>query len=521
MEQGELIDRMCADMYVIASKVDYGFAQFAMPWGPKSKDPYFRKKMAFNRSIEKFAKNCGVMALGNQFYFFNGKIYEKVTEFAVCMAYDKLMMKLGIGCEYAVSKTTRKDLFLNNIIAYNQLHVRNDVIAFSNKVVDLRRANSDSASGTHKFGPEWHVIDYHDYPYQPEAKAPFFMKFLDRVLPDKRQRDILQMFLGLGLIQAQDAFNKNAGGPRGTVELCLILLGSGANGKSVLFNIMCALFGKQHITSVDYETMTAEGDEGMRGRATIRSALFNWSSDSDARKFGQKNTHIFKKIISGEPFQYRLLGQDVETSHTCPYLIFSLNQLPTSIMDGSRGMLRRLQFVNFEVTIPKTQQDPNLAYKIIQSDLPGIFNWVLRGAKEIRRRNFCFPSSDASLKTKVRALLPASPVTAWTIAYGIRAEALAPLEVPTAFKLELMYDSYKSFCENNDAEEVMTQNKFSRCLGKMGFDKKRRADGYYFNTYGITEKYLRTPLMLDMLKDTEADRAAKYETDGKSFIQND
>lgn len=521
MEQGELIDRMCSHMYSIASTDEYEFVKFAMPWGPKNRDFFFQKKMEFNRRMPLFAKNCGIMALGDQFYFFNGKIYEKVTKFAVCMAYDQLMMKLGIGSDYAVSNTTRDKLFLNTIIAYNQLHVRNDVIAFSNKVVDLRKANSESNSGTHKFGPEWHVIDYHDYPYQPEAKAPFFMKFLDEVLPDKRQRDILQMFMGLGLVQTQDAFSKTIGGPRGTVELCLILLGSGANGKSVLFNIMCALFGKQHITSVDYETMTAEGDEGMRGRATIRSALFNWSSDSDARKFGQKNTHIFKKIISGEPFQYRLLGEDVETSHTCPYLIFSLNQLPMSITDGSRGMLRRLQFVNFDVTIPRSRQDPNLAYKIIQSDLPGIFNWVLRGAKEIRRRNFRFPSSDASLKTKVRALLPASPVTAWTIAYGIRSEALAPLEVPMSYKLELLYSSFKAFCENNDADEIMTQNKFSRSLGKMGFEKKRHADGYYFNTYGVKEDHLRAPLIIDMLKDTDEDKAAKFETDGMSYIKDD
>lgn len=519
MEQGQLIDKLVSDMYKKAIDAKYEFAQFAVPWGPKISDTYYNKKKAFDIRLCEFAKACGIMSLNKSYYYFNGKIYEKVSEGAVSLAYDQLMMKLGIANDYATSVKVRRDKFLNIILFYNQLHVRNDVVAFSNRVVDLRYAKGSDFGGTYKFDPKWHVVDYHDYPYLPEAKCPKFMRFLDEVLPDKRSRDILQMFLGLGLVQTSEAFDKTTGGPRGTVELCLVLLGSGANGKSVLFNIMCALFGKQHITSVDYETMTAEGDEGMRGRATIRSALFNWSSDSDAKKFAQKNTHIFKRIISGEPFQYRLLGQDIMESHSCPYLIFSLNSLPSNISDNSRGMLRRLQFVNFDITIPRYQQNPNLAYEIIQTDLPGIFNWVLRGARELRRRKFQFPPSDASLKAKVRALMPTNPVVAWTLAYGIRSEQLAPTENGFLYPTELMYECYKKFCENND-EEVMSSNKFGRVLTSLNFEKKRRKDGVYIITYGITEQKLRTPMLIDALQD-ETEKALKFENDGQSFIQDD
>lgn len=509
---------MCGEMYKKAQNAKYGFAQFAVPWGRKDSDPYRQKKLAFEVSMPLFAKDCDIMSYNGKYYYFNGKIYEKVSEFAVGQAYNQLMTKLGIAADYARSKTTRADLFLGTIKAYNNLHPRNDILAFSNRVVDLRYTKGDSFVGTHSFNKEWHVLDYHPYPFLPDAKAPIFMRFLDEVLPDKRQRDILQMFLGLGLIQTSEAFDKTTGGPRGTVELCLVLLGSGANGKSVLFNVICALFGKNHITNVDYDAMTADGDEGLRGRAAIRSAVFNWSSDSDARKFGQKNTAMFKRIVSGESYPYRLLQHDIEESDSCPYLIFSLNQLP-NISEGTRGFLRRLQFVNFDVTIPRYKQDPNLAYKIIQSDLPGVFNWVLRGAREIRRRHFCFPSSDASLKSKVRALLPTNPVYAWMLVYGMRSEPNAPSEICSVIKSETMYRCFQKFLENND-EPVLSQNKFARSLSALNFVKMRKSDGMYYQVYGALEEQLRQPMMLSYLHDEE-DELPDYENDKNSYIKND
>lgn len=515
MEQGELIDKLVDDMYKIAQNAKYGFAQFAVPWGRKDSDPYRQKQIAFAGAMRAFAKDCGVKSLNGGFYYFNGKIYEKTSEFALCQAYDQLLERLGIANQM-MNKTARRELFLGTILAYNKLKVRNDVIAFSNRVVDMRYCKGDDMTGTHTFDKRYSVVDYHPYPYIPNAKCPKFMRFLDEVLPDKRQRDILQMFLGLGLIQTSDAFDKTIGGPRGTVELCLVLLGSGANGKSVLFNIVCALFGKNHITNVDYDDMTADGDEGLRGRAAIRSAVFNWSSDSDARKFGQKNTAMFKRIVSGEPYPYRLLGQDIAMSESCPYLIFSLNQLP-NISEGSRGFMRRLQFVNFDVTIPRYKQNPNLAYEIIENDLPGVFNWVLRGAREIRRRHFCFPPSDASLKTKVKSLITTNPTYAWMITYGLRSEPNAPTEICTVIRSDVMYLCFQKFMENND-EPVITQNKFARSLSALNFMKVRKTDGIYYMCYGVLEEQLRQPMILDMLHEKEDDMP-DYEKD--SLIKDD
>lgn len=516
MNQGKIIDRLVNEFYAEAKDASYGFAQFAVPWGRKDSDQWRRKKIAFDATLRSFAKRCGVMAVDNRLYTFNGKIYEPTTQFAVCQAYDILMASLGIA-DVMSNKTLRKEAFLDTIIAYNQLEVRNDLVAFRNKVVDFSGKKPSEMGKACQFNRQYHVLDYRPYAYNPDAKAPKFMDYLRFALPDKIDRDVLQMFLGLGLVRSSSAFKQNEG-PRSTVELCLVMLGSGSNGKSVLFNIMCALFGRSHITSIDYETITSDGDEGLRGRAAIRSAVFNWSSDSDPKKFGLKNTAMFKRIVSGEPFPYRLLGEDIAISNNCPYLIFSLNELP-NLNEGTHGFVRRLQFVNFTRTVPRWKQNPNLSQEIIDSELPGVFNWVLRGAKEIRRRRFHFPSTDANVKTKIRSLMATNPVSAWTMAYHLRGTAIAPNENREDISSADMYASFAKFCEDNDADTTPSKIAFGRSLQALGFTKKRAADGIYFVCYGAYARDLKEPALIDAIHDNEA--AHDYSQDDDSFILED
>ncbi len=516
MKQGVIIDRLVNEFYLLAKDAKYGFSQYAVPWGRKGSEQWNRKKATFDGVVRQFAKDCGVMAIDNKLYAYNGKIYEQVSQFAVCQAYDIMMSSLGIA-DVMSNKTLRKEAFLDTIVAYNQLDVRNDLIAFRNKVVDFSGYKPTDMGKATPFSRKYHVLDYRPYAYNPDAKAPKFMDYLRYALPEKIDRDVLQMFLGLGLVRSSSAFKRNEG-PRSTVELCLVMLGSGSNGKSVLFNIMCAVFGRTHITSIDYDTITSDGDEGLRGRAAIRSAVFNWSSDSDPKKFGMKNTAMFKRIVSGEPFPYRLLGEDIAVSNSCPYLIFSLNELP-NINEATHGFVRRLQFVNFTQTVPRWKQNPNLAQEIIDSELPGVFNWVLRGAKEIRRRHFHFPSTDANIKTKILSLLPTNPTAAWTMGYHLRGTAIAPNENNELVKASDMYASFTRFCDDNDAAKVPSMISFSRSLQSLGFTKRRASDGIYFVCYGAYQEELKEPILIDMIHDNEATH--DYTQDIDSFNKED
>lgn len=66
------------------------------------------------------------------------------------------------------------------------------------------------------------------YPYDPNVTCPMFMKYLNRVLPDKDAQKVLAEYIGWIFTPLK-------------LEKCLFLYGSGKNGKSV-FWILSRLF---------------------------------------------------------------------------------------------------------------------------------------------------------------------------------------------------------------------------------------------------------------------------------------
>lgn len=489
---------MASRMYEVAQREEYSFGRFVGSWGGAAQLGWGLLNGQYADFMDGFVRVCGVRSLRDgRLFAFNGKVYEEVDEKELQGAYDKLLYKVGVTdrCPHADGFFRRN--FLDKVRRYSRLEPRNDLWAFSNGVVDFRDGK------LHRFSEDWHVLDYHPYAYNAEAKAPLFMRFLREVLPDKAQRDVLQMFLGLGLVHGYRR-GRLSGACRGTVELCLLLLGSGANGKSTLFNVVSGLFGRAHISGLDYDTMTADGDEGMRGRAALRGMVFNWSTDSSPRKFGRKNTEMFKSLVSGEPYECRLIGGNLlKVDSGAPYLIFSMNQLPDFADDGSNGFLRRLQFVSFDVTIPKARRDPELANKIVSRELPGVFNWVYRGTRELRRRRFVFPDSGVNLRMKVRALLHGNPVVAWMAAYGLRPDALAPRELSVFVTTRELYECFVSFCEENDVVDIPTDRYFGKRMTSEGFVKRHTSAGNGYLCYGADLKALRVPMLVGDIEEPE------------------
>ena len=239
----------------------------------------------------------------------------------------------------------------------------------------------------------------------------------------------------------------------------------------------------------------------MRGRYPIRNAIFNWSSDSDPRKFGKKNTGMFKRLVSGEPVPMRQLGRNVLASNAIPYLIFNLNELPFPD-DARLGFIRRLQYISFDVTVPKERQDPDLASKIIRGELSGVFNWVFRGMMEVRKRKYIFPVAGGSRKQLMKSLLGSQPILAWVRAYGLRSERGVRGEQGLWFYSKELYASLVQFCRDNnlDEDKIPSMNKFGRTMwDKLSFVRKRMNDGMNYEVYGVNIGDLQEHLLIDDL----------------------
>lgn len=483
------------------------FAPCRGKWGYRGSEGYMKKESMFLSALRTLARSLPLRWYDGEIYRYDGRIYVVVEKGLVRQAYNQLLEYLEIYVMIGNPKSFEQ-YFIDVIKYYNPLQPRFDVIAFTNGVLDLRDYTF------HDFDERYHCTYMHPYRYNPKERCYKWQMFLREVLPDKNQRLTLQMFLGLGLIERGTVYNPFEGKDRAKVELCLILIGAGSNGKSVIYQTAMGIFGRDRISGVDYDELTASGDEGMRARRLLRGAIFNWSSDSETKTFGRKRSGVFKRIVSGEPVTDRKIGEDVRENFTMPYLIFNLNELPTP-GDGSFAFIRRLQYISFDVIIPPDRQNKSLAYEL-QDEYTGIFNWIVRGAREVKRRKFVFPDSEGNRRQILLTMLKKDPVGSWVKAYGLRPEPSGNSEIYEWVKTADILASVSRYCEENEAPELPSPQKVGTEMRSLGFYKKRFQEGFRYQVYGCTTDRLMMPFNIK-----EANLCLAYEREEGTFIDDE
>lgn len=205
------------------------------------------------------------------------------------------------------------------------------------------------------------------FEYNPQGTAPLFQSYLNKVLPDPECQSVLAEYLGY-------VFIKN--GFEGLkLEKALILYGTGQNGKSVFFDIVTALFGRENISNYSLQSLTEE--KGFY-RAKISNKLVNYASEIN----GKMETNLFKAMVSGEPVEACLKYGQPFTMTDYAKFIFNCNELPKDV-EHTNAYFRRYLIIPFEVTISEQEKDSELAKKIVEKELSGVFNWVLQGLNRL------------------------------------------------------------------------------------------------------------------------------------------
>lgn len=285
------------------------------------------------------------------------------------------------------------------------------------------------------------------FEFDPNAKCLNFINFLDEVLPEKELQYVLAEYLGY-------IFIKN-----GVLKLekVLLLYGTGANGKSVLFEIICALIGKHNITSYSLQSLTDK--DGYR-RAMLANKLLNYASEIN----GKLEISYFKQIASGEPVEVRLPYEKPQTITDYAKLMFNCNELPKDT-EQTNAFFRRFIILPFRKTIPPEKQNKKLAEQIINEELSGIFNWVIIGLKRLLE-NGDFTESEI-IKTEV-------------VQYQIESDSvlmfLQDLEYEKSLNetvtVNFVYDEYKTYCRENGYVFCSVKT-FSQRIVNNGIERKR------------------------------------------------
>ncbi|MEM1149316.1 MAG: phage/plasmid primase, P4 family [Pseudomonadota bacterium] len=198
-----------------------------------------------------------------------------------------------------------------------------------------------------------------------EARCLEFDRFLERVQPDIEMREFLQRWIGASFL----------GKP---IQRLVFLHGGGANGKSVLVDLMARIAGSYAATA-RIESLTGNtrrgGGEPTPDLVPLMGARMVRTSEPDEGQRLQEG--LIKELTGGEPMLVRALyGESVEVT---PYfkLTISGNHKP-EIRGGDDGIWRRVLLVPFDIQIPEPERDSDLGEKL-RAERSGIMNWVIDG----------------------------------------------------------------------------------------------------------------------------------------------
>ncbi|MFN7224457.1 MAG: phage/plasmid primase, P4 family [Paracoccaceae bacterium] len=176
-----------------------------------------------------------------------------------------------------------------------------------------------------------------------DAECPEFDRFFERIQPDPRMRWFLLRWFALsmtGLTEQKLAF----------------LYGMGANGKSVLVDLMARIMG-DYAAVAKIESLTGtnrrDGGAATPDLVPLIGARMVRAAEPDEGMRWQEG--LIKDLTGGEPILVRALHADFVQVRPIFSLTISGNHKP-DIRGTDDGIWRRLLLVPFDVSIPKAEQ---------------------------------------------------------------------------------------------------------------------------------------------------------------------
>ena len=326
-----------------------------------------------------------------------------------------------------------------------------EYIAVENGLLDVRAFLREAPNVLRPHTPEWFSPVCLPYAFDPVATCPLWTDFIAWMFKhDPELIQFVQEWFGYCLVidHSQHTF--------------VILVGDGANGKSVMLDTLKNLVGRDNCSSVGLESFEGRFDPAM----TIGKLVNIVSEIGDVGKLPEGK---LKAFVGGDLMTFdRKFLEPLQVNPTAR-LVFATNKLP-KFADRSEGIWRRFVPLPCEATVAPKDQDHELAKKL-EGELSGIFNWALRGLTSLRARGrFNVPEASKRLRAEHRGV--SHPELQFL---GQECEERAGTEVVC----QDLYHRYQEWCDDG-GHTALSDGEFGKAL-KRRFPKverkRRRREG--------------------------------------------
>jgi len=285
--------------------------------------------------------------------------------------------------------------------------------------------------------------------YNPSATCPLWDAFLSRVLPDEEVRAFVQRFVGYAL--TGDI----------TEQTLMFAYGSGANGKSVLLDVLLAILGDYGLRAAPDLVLAKQGESHPTELADLEGRRLVVCSEIDPGRGWAEST--IKRITGDTTITARRMKQDFYTFPATHKLVIAANTRPI-VRGTDQGIWRRMRLVPFSVTIPPKERDKGLVTRLLEEERPGILAWAVRGCLARQRDGIGEPTA----------------VTEATESYRNEQDILGIwiaeecVLLPDAFAATtVLYDNYVAWCQRTRREPWTRDTMRARLLERPGLTDRR------------------------------------------------
>ncbi|HZT79110.1 MAG TPA: phage/plasmid primase, P4 family [Gemmataceae bacterium] len=251
-------------------------------------------------------------------------------------------------------------------------------LAVANGLLDMDALAASAGPALRPHTPRWFSPVCLPDAFDPAADCPRWRAFLGRNLgdaPDKAR--LLQQFAGY-LLQ-----------PDTSLQRFLLMVGEGANGKSVVCAVLRALLGEGNVSCVPLELF----GERFRLAGTIGKLANVVAEVGELDRVAEGQ---LKAFVSGDPIEVERKFKAPYTARPTARLVLATNN-PPAFSDRSDGLWRRMLLLRFSVQIPEAERVAGMdsvEFWQQSGEMPGVLNWALAGLGELRRQGrFVVPAA--------------------------------------------------------------------------------------------------------------------------------
>ena len=204
--------------------------------------------------------------------------------------------------------------------------------------------------------------------YDPNAKCPVFMAFLDRIMADSNpMMSYLQRAAGYSLTGS-------------TKEQCFFIAhGTGANGKSVFLNIIRDLMGSYGL-NMAMDTLMSKSKGGGIPNDIARLCGIRMVTAMEGESNQKMAESLVKSMTGSDAITARYLFKEY-FEFTPQFKLWMGTNFKPKVSGEDLAIWRRIHLLPFNVVIPLEERDGDLPQKL-KAEYSGILNWAIEGAIE-------------------------------------------------------------------------------------------------------------------------------------------